>query len=217
MNLRKYYEEKVGADVTNANILRCFQTYSVLMKALLLFQSIMLISMTPFALAGDIKSILDIPVKDIKGKATKLGDHSGKVLLIVNVASECGNTPQYAGLQALWEKYKDRGLVVCGFPSNDFGAQEPGTNAEIKAFCDKKYHVTFPMFDKVKVLGADRHPLYVALTGKDGAFPGDVAWNFGKFLIGRDGKPLQRFGPDTQPNDAALAKAIEDALTAKAK
>jgi glutathione peroxidase len=171
--------------------------------------------LTTAAAAGDAKSVLDLPLKDIDGKATTLGAHAGKVLLVVNVASECGNTPQYAGLQALWEKYKDRGLVVCGFPCNDFGGQEPGSPAEIKAFCQNNYRVTFPMFQKVKVVGADRHPLYAALTGKDGAFPGDVTWNFGKFLIGRDGKPRQRFEPDIEPNDPLLVKSIEEALAAK--
>lgn len=177
--------------------------------------TVIALALTAFAFAGDGKSVLDIPLKDIDGKETKLSAHAGKVLLIVNVASQCGNTPQYAGLQALWEKYNDRGLVVCGFPSNDFGAQEPGSNEEIKTFCKSNYSVTFPMFDKVKVLGDDRHPLYTALTGKDGAFPGDVAWNFGKFLIGRDGKPLKRFEPDVEPNDGGLVQAIEDALGKK--
>ncbi len=167
------------------------------------------------AAAGDAKSVLEVPLKDIDGKETKLGAHAGKVLLLVNVASECGNTPQYTGLQALWEKYQGRGLVVCGFPCNDFGGQEPGSPAEIKAFCKDNYRVTFPMFGKVKVVGVNQHPLYAALTGKDGAFPGDVTWNFGKFLVGRDGKPLQRFEPDVEPNDAALVKAIEDALGKK--
>ena len=178
-------------------------------------QLITMLALTTFAFAGDAKSVLDIPLKDIEGKETKLNAHAGKVLLIVNVASECGNTPQYAGLQALWEKYKDRGLVVCGIPCNDFGAQEPGSNADIKSFCTKNYRVTFPMFDKVKITGDAKHPLYAALTGKDGAFPGDVAWNFGKFLISRDGKPLQRFEPDVEPNDSTLVKAIEDALAKK--
>ena len=106
--------------------------------------------------AGDTKSILDIPLKDIDGKETSLKPFAGKVLLLVNVASECGNTPQYAGLQALWEKYKDRGLVVCGFPCNDFGGQEPGSNEDIKNFCQSNYRVTFPMFDKLKVVGPGR-------------------------------------------------------------
>jgi len=158
------------------------------------------------------QTIQDIPLKDINGKDTSLKTYAGKVLLIVNVASECGNTPQYAGLQALYLKHKDAGLVVLGFPCNDFGAQEPGTNEEIKKFCSSNYQVTFPMFDKIHVKGADQHPLYAALTGSSGAFPGDVTWNFGKFLVGKDGKPLQRFEPETEPSDPELVKAVESAL-----
>ena len=158
------------------------------------------------------KSLQDIPLKDIDGKDTSLKAYAGKVLLIVNVASECGNTPQYAGLQALYLKHRDEGLVVLGFPCNDFGAQEPGTNTEIKKFCSANYRVTFPMFDKIHVKGADQHPLYAALTGSGGAFPGDVTWNFGKFLVGKDGKPLQRFEPETEPTDPELVKAVETAL-----
>ena len=185
------------------------------MKPFHFFQTAALLLFSTVAFAGDAKSVLDIPLKDIEGKETELNTHAGKVLLLVNVASECGNTPQYAGLQALWEKYQDRGLVVCGIPCNDFGAQEPGSNADIKSFCTKNYRVTFPMFDKVIITGDAKHPLYAALTGKEGAFPGDVAWNFGKFLIGRDGKPLQRFEPDVEPNDPTFVKAIEDALGKK--
>ena len=166
------------------------------------------------ALAAD-TSILDIPLKDIDGKETSLKAHQGKVLLLVNVASECGSTPQYQGLQALYEKYKDQGLVVCAFPSNDFGGQEPGTNAEIKNFCSSQYKVTFPLYDKLHVTGPEQHPLYAGLTGKDGAFPGDVEWNFGKFLVGRDGKPLKRIDPGTEPTDAEVVSAIEAALAAK--
>lgn len=161
------------------------------------------------------KSILDIPLKDIDGKDTSLKAYKGKVLLVVNVASQCGLTPQYEGLQALHDKFKDAGLVVLGFPCNDFGAQEPGTNAEIKTFCVENYKVTFPMFDKIHVKGPEQHPLYAALTGKDGAFPGNVEWNFGKFLIGRDGEPLQRIEPNTEPSDPGLVKAIEEALAKK--
>lgn len=165
--------------------------------------------------AASAPSLLEIPVRDIDGKETSLKAYQGKVLLVVNVASQCGLTPQYNGLQALYDKYKDKGLVVLGFPCNDFGAQEPGTNEEIKFFCTSEYKVTFPMFDKVHVKGAKQHPLYAALTGKDGAFPGDVKWNFGKFLIGRDGKPLHRFEPGTEPDDSTLLQAVENALGAK--
>lgn len=167
------------------------------------------------AIAADPKSILDIPLKDIDGKDTSLNAYKGKVLLVVNVASQCGLTPQYEALQALHEKFKDAGLVVCGFPCNDFGAQEPGTNAEIKTFCVENYKVSFPMFDKIHVKGSEQHPLYAALTGQDGAFPGNVKWNFGKFLIGRDGSPLKRFEPQTEPTDAEVVSAIEEALAKK--
>ncbi len=161
------------------------------------------------------KSVLDIPLKDIDGKDTSLKAYQGKVLLVVNVASRCGLTKQYKELQALHEKFKDQGFSVVGFPCNDFGAQEPGTNEEIKIFCTEKYNVSFPMFDKLHVKGEEQHPLYKALTGKDGAFPGDVKWNFGKFLIGKDDNPLQRFEPRTTPDDASVVSAIEKAIAAK--
>jgi len=132
--------------------------------------------------------LYDVPLKDIDGKGTSLKAYSGKVLLVVNVASKCGNTPQYAGLETLQRKYKDQGFTVLGFPCNDFGSQEPGSNTDIKEFCSKTYDVTFPMFDKLHVKGAEQHPLYKELSGKESPFPGDVNWNFGKFLIGRDGK-----------------------------
>ncbi len=156
-----------------------------------------------------------IPIKDIDGKKTSLKAFAGKVVLAVNVASQCGNTPQYAGLQSLYDKLKDKGLVVVGFPCNDFGAQEPGTNAEIKSFCTSNYSVTFPMMDKVHVTGPEQHPLFKELTGASAAFPGNVQWNFGKFLIGRDGKVLARFEPDVEPDAAQLVKAVEDALAKK--
>lgn len=160
-------------------------------------------------------SLQDIPLKDIDGKDTSLKAYQGKVLLVVNVASKCGLTKQYTELQALHEKFKDQGFTVLGFPCNDFGAQEPGTNEEIKTFCSTKYNVSFPMFDKLHVKGPEQHALYSALTGKGGAFPGDVKWNFGKFLIGKDGKPLQRFEPRTPPDAPAVVAAIEKAIAAK--
>lgn len=160
-------------------------------------------------------SLQDIALKDIDGKDTSLKAYQGKVLLVVNVASKCGLTKQYTELQALHEKYKDQGFTVLGFPCNDFGAQEPGTNEEIKTFCSTKYNVSFPMFDKLHVKGPEQHALYSALTGKGGAFPGDVKWNFGKFLIGKDGKPLQRFEPRTPPDAPAVVAAIEKAIAAK--
>ena len=165
--------------------------------------------------AANAKPLTEIPLKDIDGKSTSLKAYSGKVLLIVNVASKCGLTKQYTQLQALHDRFKDAGLVVLGFPCNDFGSQEPGTNDEIKTFCTEKYSVTFPMFDKLHVKGPDQHPLYKELTGEKGAFPGDVKWNFGKFLIGRDGKPLKRIEPRTTPDDPEVIAAIEAALKAK--
>ncbi len=166
------------------------------------------------AVAGD-AGLQAIPFKDIDGKDTSLKVFSGKVVLAVNVASRCGNTPQYAGLQSLYDKLKDKGLVVVGFPCNDFGAQEPGSNADIKTFCESKYAVTFPMMDKIHVKGPEQHPLYKELSGPGSAFPGDVKWNFGKFLIGRDGKVVARFEPGVKPADPKLVKAVEDALAAK--
>ena len=160
-------------------------------------------------------SINDIAVKDIDGKDASLKDYQGKVLLIVNVASKCGFTPQYKGLEAVYEKYKDKGLVVLGFPCNQFAHQEPGTDAEIKQFCSSKFNVTFPMFDKIEVNGPNRHPLYAALAGEGSPFPGNIKWNFTKFLVGRDGKIVKRFESKTAPDSAEVTAAIESALAAK--
>ena len=161
------------------------------------------------------QSLYDIPLKDINGKDASLKDYKGKVLLIVNVASKCGNTPQYAGLEKMYAENKDKGLVVLGFPCNQFFGQEPGSNEQIKEFCSKTYGVTFPMFDKVDVKGKDQHPLYKALSGPEAAFPGDVKWNFGKFLVGRDGKVIKRIEPGVKPESPAVVKAVAEALAAK--
>jgi glutathione peroxidase len=160
-------------------------------------------------------SIYNVPLKDIDGKATTLSPYKGQVILIVNVASHCGFTPQYTALEALYQKYKSQGLVVCGFPCNQFGGQEPGTDTEIKQFCTSKYDVSFPMFDKLEVNGANRHPLYVLLAGNDSPFPGDIHWNFTKFLIGRDGKIVNRFDSAVKPGSDEVTKAVETALAAK--
>jgi glutathione peroxidase len=160
-------------------------------------------------------SIYDIPLKDIDGKATSLKPYEGKVLLIVNVASKCGYTPQYTGLEALYEKYKDKGLLVLGFPCNQFGGQEPGTNEQIKQFCSSKYEVTFPLFDKIEVNGPNRNQLYTVLAGESSPFPGNIKWNFNKFLIGRDGKILKRFESKVKPDSEELVQAVEAALAAK--
>jgi glutathione peroxidase len=172
-----------------------------------------LLLMSAVAVQG--KSVHDIAVKDIDGKDTSLGAYKGKVLLIVNVASKCGLTPQYKALEAVHEKYKEKGFTVLGFPCNQFAGQEPGSNDEIKQFCSSKYSVTFPLFDKIDVNGANRHPLYVALAGKESPYPGDIKWNFGKFLIGRDGNIVKRFEPRTTPDDPEVIKAIEAELAKK--
>lgn len=166
------------------------------------------------AMAAD-APIYSVPLKDIDGKDTSLKAYEGKVILAVNVASHCGNTPQYDKLQAIYDKLKGQGLVVVGFPCNDFGAQEPGSNEEVKEFCTKKYQVSFPMMDKIHVKGPQQHALYKELSGPSSPFPGDVKWNFGKFLIGRDGKVAARFEPGAQPDAPAVTKAIEAELAKK--
>ncbi len=180
------------------------------MKKFVLLASLFI--MQTFANAA---SVSGIAVKDINGKDTSLDAYKGKVLLIVNVASKCGLTPQYRALEAVQQKYKAQGFTVLGFPCNQFGGQEPGTNEEIKKFCSDKYDVTFPMFDKLDVNGAKRHPLYDVLAGKEATFPGDIKWNFGKFLVGKDGKVIQRFEPKTAPDAPEVVKAIEAALATK--
>jgi glutathione peroxidase len=160
------------------------------------------------------KSVLDFALKNIDGKETKLSDYRGKVLLLVNVASQCGYTPQYEGLQAVYSKYSAQGLIVLGFPANNFGGQEPGTNEEIKQFCTLKYKVSFPMFAKISVKGADIHPLYQFLTSKetDPEFSGDIKWNFNKFLVDRNGKIIARFDSGDKPEGEKVTQAIEKAL-----
>jgi glutathione peroxidase len=166
-------------------------------------------------IAASAVSLYDIPLKDIDGKDATLKPYAGKVILVVNVASRCGFTPQYTGLENLYKKYHSQGLVVCGFPCNQFGEQEPGSEAEIKQFCTSEFSVTFPMYSKIEVNGNNRHPLYVALAGQDSPFPGDIHWNFTKFLIGRDGKILNRFDSRVKPDSEDMTKAIEAALAAK--
>jgi len=154
-------------------------------------------------------SIHEFTMNNIDGQATPLASMKGKAVLVVNVASQCGYTPQYAGLQALYEKYKAQGLVIIGVPANNFGGQEPGTNEDIKQFCSRKYSVTFPIMAKVSVKGEDKTPLYQYLTSTTG---GEVKWNFTKFLVGKDGKPVQRFESGVSPDSPELAAAIEKAL-----
>ena len=178
------------------------------------------------------QSVYDVPVNRIDGAPASLGDYAGKVLLVVNVASACGFTPQYEGLEALYERLHPRGLEVLGFPANDFGAQEPGSNEEIAGFCRSKFGIAFPMFEKITVKGPDKHELYRRLTEAQpraadkpgGDFvkamegygmkvdPSEVMWNFEKFLIDRDGRVVARFAPDVTPEDPTLTGAIERAL-----
>lgn len=160
------------------------------------------------------KSVYDFEVKKITGEATKLSTYKGKALLVVNTASECGYTPQYKGLQAIYDKYKKDGFEILGFPSNDFGKQEPGTNAEIKNFCERQFKVTFPMFEKGDVKGTTIQPLYTYLT-TNAPTKGDIDWNFEKFLISRDGKIVGRYKSKVTPESEELTKAIESALAAK--
>jgi glutathione peroxidase len=178
-------------------------------------------------------SVLDIPVKKITGEETTLGEFKNHVLLVVNVASKCGLTPQYEGLEKIYEQYKGQGLVVAGFPANDFKAQEPGTNEEIATFCTTNFGVKFPLFDKITVVGPEKHPLYKALTeaqpkavslsdvpfreklkgyGIEGNPEPEVLWNFEKFLVSRSGEVVERFAPDTQPEAPELKAAIESEL-----
>jgi glutathione peroxidase len=176
------------------------------------------------ATAGDVKgktkvtSLYDIKMKSLAGKDVDFAKYKGKVVLIVNVASECGYTPQYKGLQDLHKKYADKGLVVLGVPSNDFGKQEPGTEAQIADFCQKNYGVTFDMFSKVGVIsGKSQSPLYQFLTSKktNPNHAGEVEWNFEKFIIGVDGSIIARLKSDTEPDSEKLRKLLEEALTKK--
>ena len=181
------------------------------MKSLL--GAVLLMSSAAFAAS----SVHEFTMEALNGTPTPLASFKGKVMLVVNVASQCGYTYQYEGLQALYVKYKDQGLVVVGFPANNFGGQEPGTNAEIGAFCKSKFGVSFPMFSKISVAGKDKAPLYQFLTDKN-ANPktgGDIPWNFTKYLVDRDGKVLARFDAPVEPASKELTSAIEAALKNK--
>jgi len=162
-------------------------------------------------------SIYEFTMRNIDGENVKLYAYNGKVILTVNVASKGGYTPQYEGLEALYQKHKDSGLVILGFPANNFLSQEPGTEAEIKEFCSTKYKVTFPMFAKISVKGEDQHPLYTYLTNKrsNPDFAGDISWNFNKFLIDRQGKVVARFGSKDTPEGEAITSAVTKYLAAK--
>ncbi|NUP48543.1 MAG: glutathione peroxidase [Catenulispora sp.] len=161
-------------------------------------------------------SLYDIPINTLDGKPASLNDYAGKAILLVNVASRCGLTPQYEGLERLHERYAERGFTVVGVPCNQFGAQEPGTSEEIQEFCSATYGVTFPLLEKIDVNGDNRHPLYVELTQQtdDEGNNGDIQWNFEKFLIGADGTVLKRFRPRTEPEAPEVVESIEAALPA---
>lgn len=165
------------------------------------------------ALVAAEKTIYDFTPNSIDGQPAPLASYKGKVVLLVNVASRCGYTPQYTALEAVYEKYKDRGLVIVGFPANNFGAQEPGTNEEIKTFCTRKYSVTFPMYAKISVKGADQAPLYSYLTKQTGpGIAGEIKWNFTKFLVDKNGNVVQRFEPEVTPDSKEVIAAIEKQL-----
>jgi glutathione peroxidase len=166
---------------------------------------------TPKKETSKMTSVYQFTVKTIDGKDKNLADYSGKTLLIVNVASKCGFTPQYKELETMYENYKDRGFVILAFPSNDFGGQEPGTNEEIKAFCDLNYHVTFDLFDKVHAKEDPIAPLYLYLTTNAG-FDGPIGWNFTKFLVDKNGKVIGRWASNVKPTDPELLHAVENAL-----
>jgi len=162
-----------------------------------------------FAASG----LYSFTLNSIDGKPAPLAEYKGKVILLVNVASQCGYTPQYSALESIYEKYKDRGFVILGFPANNFGAQEPGSNEEIKTFCSRKYSVTFPMYAKISVKGSDQAPLYAYMTKETGSgIAGDINWNFTKFLVDRNGKVVQRFEPAITPDSKEITTAIETQL-----
>jgi glutathione peroxidase len=174
----------------------------------------MLMALLGMSVMAAEKTVYDFTLNSIDGQPMPLSSFKGKVVLLVNVASRCGYTPQYTALESIYEKYKDRGFVIVGFPANNFGAQEPGTNQEIKTFCTAKYHVTFPMMAKVSVKGSDITPLYQFLTDKT-AHPdtgGEIGWNFTKFLVGPDGKVIARFDSAVEPDSPQVTGAIEKAL-----
>jgi glutathione peroxidase len=181
------------------------------MKAVRKYLSLGVILMATSTFAAS--NLYNFTLPNIDGKPMPLADFKGKVILMVNVASQCGFTPQYSGLEALYEKYKDQGFVILGFPANNFGQQEPGTNEEIKTFCSRKYSVTFPLYSKISVKGSDQAPLYQYLTkDADPSHTGDIKWNFTKFLVDRNGTVVQRFEPAVTPDSAEVVSAIEKLL-----
>jgi len=178
-------------------------------RTYLLCGALLMMAGSLFAASG----IYTFTLNSIDGKPAPLADYKGKVILVVNVASQCGYTPQYSALEAIYEKYKDQGFVIVGFPANNFGAQEPGTNEEIKTFCTRKYSVTFPIYAKISVKAPNQAPLYTYLTKDTGpGIRGDIQWNFTKFLVDRNGNVVQRFEPAVTPDSKEMTAAIEQQL-----
>jgi glutathione peroxidase len=173
---------------------------------------LMMLGLAVSAMAFAASNVYEFTLNSIDGAATPLASYKGKVVLLVNVASKCGYTPQYAGLEKLYEKYKDKGFVIVGVPANNFGSQEPGSNEEIKTFCSRNYNVTFPMMSKVSVKGDDKAPLYQYLTDASAKTGGEIKWNFTKFLVDKKGNVINRFESAVTPESADLVKAVEAAL-----
>ena len=157
--------------------------------------------------------MLDFTMKRLDGSQESLTDYRGKVLMLVNVASRCGYTPQYSGLESLYQRFQGKGLEILGFPANNFGAQEPGTDTQIAEFCSTNYGVTFPMFSKISVKGGDIHPLYKEITSQPAPIGGEVGWNFQKYLVDRSGNVVEKFTSDVEPDDPRLVSRIEQLLT----
>jgi glutathione peroxidase len=179
------------------------------LQIVILYGVLLIMATSLFAASG----VYGFTLNSIDGKPAPLADYKGRVVLLVNVASQCGYTPQYSALESIYEKYKDQGFVILGFPANNFGAQEPGTNEEIKTFCTRKYSVTFPMYAKISVKGADQAPLYAYLTKDTAAgISGEIKWNFTKFLVDRNGNVVQRFEPAVTPDSKDVTDAIEKQL-----
>jgi glutathione peroxidase len=178
------------------------------MRKLTVLSTLAAVAFGSAAFAEPVMSLFELKTNRLTGKQESLSEHKGKVLLVVNTASECGYTPQYAGLEKLHQEYKDKGVAVLGFPSNDFGGQEPGTSAQIATFCERKFKVTFPMYEKVKTKGEGQSPVYEFLARKHG----EPKWNFHKYVVGKDGQVKAAFPSSVTPESAELKKALDSAL-----
>jgi len=181
-------------------------------KKIVIYLIIIMFSFLKTSMSENSKTFYDFKINSINGEELNLSIFKDKTILLVNVASKCGFTKQYDDLQKLYDDYKERGLVVIGIPSNQFGSQEPGSEAEIKEICSTKFGVSFPMYSKIDVNGPNRHPIYNDIIGENGPLKGNIKWNFGKILVGKDGNPIDRFGSMTSPSSKKLIKAIEEAL-----